>query len=106
MARDRAQVLNSACANARRAPRTLALMKVFLSYNRADAAAAASIATDLEGLGHDIWYDTEISGGQSWWDTILAQIRESDLFILLMTTKSLNSEACPWCTKSYAMARL
>ena len=69
-------------------------MKVFLSYNRADAAAAASIASDLEGLGHDVWYDTEISGGQSWWDAILGQIRASDLFILLMTTKSLNSEAC------------
>jgi TIR domain-containing protein len=69
-------------------------MKVFLSYNRADAVMAKSIADDVESLGHTVWYDREISGGQSWWNAILRQIRESDLFILAMTQKSLNSEAC------------
>ena len=49
-------------------------MKTFLSYSRSDAAVANSVAEDIQQFGHTVWYDQEISGGQSWWNTILNNI--------------------------------
>ncbi len=69
-------------------------MKVFLSYNRADASVAETVADDVHRLGHEAWYDREVAGGQTWWNSILEQIRACDLFLFIMTVKSLESEAC------------
>lgn len=69
-------------------------MKVFLSYSRADAAVAAAAGEDVRQMGHAVWYDREVAGGQSWWNAILRQIRECDLFIFILTPRSLDSQAC------------
>ena len=69
-------------------------MKVFVSYSRADAAVAAAVGEDVRQMGHTIWYDREVAGGQSWWNAILGQIRECDLFIFVLTPHSLDSQAC------------
>jgi len=68
--------------------------KLFISYNRKSAAVAESLVKDIESLGHDVWIDQELSGGQAWWDEILARIRDCDGFLLLMDAQSLNSIAC------------
>ncbi|HVO92687.1 MAG TPA: toll/interleukin-1 receptor domain-containing protein, partial [Terriglobales bacterium] len=78
-------------------------MKVFLSYSRADAAVAATIGEDVRQMGHAVWYDREVTGGQSWWNAILGQIRDCDLFIFVLTPHSLDSQACR-CEYSYASA--
>ena len=41
-------------------------MKVFLSYSRNDAAVAAAAGEDVRQMGHAVWYDREVTGGQSW----------------------------------------
>ncbi len=69
-------------------------MKVFMSYNRADATVAETVAGDLRSLGYTVWYDREVSGGQTWWDAILHEIRECDLLLFIVTVRSLDSEAC------------
>jgi hypothetical protein len=69
-------------------------MKVFLSYSRSDASVAETVADDIRRLGHAVWYDREVSGGQAWWASILQEIRGCDLFTFIMTVKSLESEAC------------
>ena len=69
-------------------------MKVFLSYSRNDAAVAAAVAEDVRQMGHAVWYDREVAGGQSWWNAILGQIRDCDLFIFILTPRSLDSQAC------------
>jgi len=69
-------------------------MRVFLSYSRADAEVAASVAEDVRQMGHTAWFDREVLGGQAWWSTILRQIRECDLYILILTPHSLDSQAC------------
>ena len=69
-------------------------MRVFLSYSRADASVAASVAEDVRQMGHTAWFDREVLGGQAWWSTILQQIRESDLYVLILTPQSLASQAC------------
>jgi hypothetical protein len=69
-------------------------MKVFLSYSRSDASVAGAVAEDVRLMGHTVWYDREVAGGQVWWDAILRQIRECDLFVFILTPKSLESQAC------------
>ncbi|MBZ0319304.1 MAG: TIR domain-containing protein, partial [Anaerolineae bacterium] len=70
--------------------------KVFISYSTRDRVLMERLAHDLEGMGHRVWYDRELQnrGGQSWWDMILEQIRQAELFIFSLTPESLASEPC------------
>ena len=52
------------------------------------------MAEDVRQMGHAVWYDREVAGGQSWWNAILGQIRDCDLFIFILTPRSLDSQAC------------
>ena len=70
------------------------MAKAFVSYSRSTASALDSLVSDLEGLGHDVWADRELTGGQAWWTQILEQIRECELFIFLLSPDSLESVAC------------
>ena len=38
--------------------------------------------------------DQELTGGQAWWDQILARIRASDLFVFVLSSAALYSTAC------------
>ena len=69
-------------------------MNVFVSYARRDRAAVEIIVEDLRRAHHDVWIDEELTGGQSWWDTILAQIRSADLVVLPLSPALLKSRAC------------
>jgi hypothetical protein len=40
------------------------------------------------------WMDERLRGGQRWWDEILAQVRDCDVLILVLTKRSITSEAC------------
>ncbi len=50
--------------------------------------------TDVRALGHVVWLDEELSGGQVWWDEILAKIRECEALLFLVSPSSVESEAC------------
>ncbi len=78
-------------------------MKIFVSYSRETEAVAKAVVADLESLGHDVWFDRELSGGQAWWDQILAAVRRCDLMVFLMHPKSLASVACTG-ERRYAVA--
>ena len=69
-------------------------MKIFISYSRNDKAFVESLHSDLSQLGHDVWMDQRLVGGQDWWDEILRNIRQCDLFVLALSPKSIESEAC------------
>jgi hypothetical protein len=40
------------------------MSKVFVSYNRKSEALARSLADDVEALGHTVWLDQDLTGGQ------------------------------------------
>src|SRR5262249_26457442 len=69
---------------------------IFISYNRKDREAVTQLAADLEELGHDVWFDRELTttGGQKWWANVLEQIRRCDIFLFALTPGSLASDAC------------
>jgi hypothetical protein len=70
------------------------MAKIFLSYSRNDQLPASNLAKDLRDLGHAVWMDQELTGGQAWWDQILANIRACELFVFVLSSASLYSTAC------------
>jgi hypothetical protein len=68
--------------------------QLFVSYSRDDIDAVLTAVGYLDELGHQVWYDRELSGGDPWWSTILEQIRASNAFVYAVSPASLESEAC------------
>jgi hypothetical protein len=69
-------------------------MNVFVSYAREDQLAVQAVHDDLTRLGHGVWFDRDLAGGQAWWDTILASIRSCDVFLIALSPEWLGSRAC------------
>lgn len=70
------------------------LSVVFVSYDRESRSLAEALAEDIRALGHTAWFDEELAGGQLWWDKILETIRACDVFLPVLTRRSLASTAC------------
>lgn len=68
--------------------------KVFVSYGRESMAAAEALASDIRALGHEAWFDQQLTGGQAWWNQILESVRGCDVFVFVLTPNSLRSMAC------------
>lgn len=69
-------------------------MHFFVSYAREDREVAGEVVDGARRLGHDVWIDNALTGGQAWWDTILAEIERCDGFLLIVSEASLESQAC------------
>lgn len=70
------------------------MASIFISYNRDNEPTVKRLAEDIAGLGHSVWLDHELSGGQAWWDQILKMIRSADIFVLALSPQALQSTAC------------
>lgn len=68
--------------------------QLFVSYSRANKAAVDELVRRFPRLGYQGWVDSELHGGQSWWEVILGQIADCDAFVAVVSRDSLNSEAC------------
>ena len=70
------------------------MRKVFVSYSRNNLDAVAQLVKDLHDVGFNAWHDQTLTGGQKWWDSILASIRDCDVYIFALSKESWDSEAC------------
>ena len=70
------------------------MARIFISYSSKSKGLVTSLAQDLELAGHQIWFDHKLTGGQAWWDQILENIRQCDLFIFALTPEALDSYPC------------
>ena len=70
------------------------MTKIFISYNRQSEDITKTLAHNMERLGHTVWFDNALTGGQGWWDQILAKVRDCDIFIFVMDPAALDSIAC------------
>ena len=70
------------------------MSKIFISYNRKSVFMVQCLANDIAALGHEPWYDQDLSGGQAWWEEILKHILDCDIFIYAISPESLHSQAC------------
>ncbi|MBA4099075.1 MAG: hypothetical protein C0484_20210 [Rhodospirillum sp.] len=67
---------------------------IFVSYSRESEAAVRALAQDVEALEHTVWFDHDLSGGKVWWEQILAEIRDCQVFMMALSPDSLRSVAC------------
>jgi hypothetical protein len=67
---------------------------VFVSYARDDRDKIAALMDGLRSFGTSVWLDEALTGGQAWWEAILAEIRGCDVFVQTVSRASLDSEAC------------
>jgi hypothetical protein len=65
--------------------------RVFLSYGHEDIAYAQRLERYLTRAGADVWVDfRSLAPGDVWRGKIVSAIRESDFFLLLLSTRSVD----------------
>jgi formylglycine-generating enzyme required for sulfatase activity len=83
------------------------MARFFISYSRVDEPFTARfvelLRNDLAPAPtHYVWYDRFLTGTQTWWDEILSQIAQADVFIYLLSNESVSS---PYCRAEFEEAR-
>lgn len=68
--------------------------KVFISYTREDQHTIRELHDDLSAIGNNAFFDQELTGGQSWWSTLLRGIRDCDIFMPVVGDAWLESIPC------------
>jgi hypothetical protein len=76
------------------ASREIVVMTVFVSYSSRDEAPVQQLLSAFRLANEQIWWDEELGGGESWWQKILAEIRECEVFVLALSQHSLDSKSC------------
>lgn len=69
-------------------------MALFISYSSQDRPAVDALTTALRHGRHEVWFDQQLGGGDSWWKMILEQIRSCDVFIVALSNNWLQSKPC------------
>lgn len=68
-------------------------VKIFISYARVDAEPVADIHRRLKAAGYEPWIDSEdLLPGVKWKDAIIKAVREADLFLLCISSRSSNRQ--------------
>lgn len=72
------------------------MAKIFISYSRSDREFVEQFVAVLRSrYGDDaIFYDLDIIVGAGWWDNILQEIADCNLFIYLLSDDALGSPYC------------
>ncbi|MGY1681452.1 TIR domain-containing protein [Geodermatophilus sp. SYSU D01176] len=68
--------------------------RLFVSYSRQDGTAVEELVADLQRVHLSVSANRELGGGDPWWQDILRQIRECDVFLFCLSRNSLASKPC------------
>ncbi len=67
--------------------------RAFISYSRVNKEFASKLADDLRKAGYPIWFDLfDIPTGSRWDDEVEKALRESSIFMIILTRASIASE--------------
>jgi WD40 repeat protein len=69
-------------------------MRLFISYAHANRKKVDELEKLLEKAGNEVWFDHELIGGDNWWQRILDQIEQADVFVFALSPQSTGSAAC------------
>lgn len=69
-------------------------MTIFVSYTRADEPLVRALRDDLDRMGHQVWLDHEIHGGELWWREIIRTIQAARVFVFALSQASWKSVPC------------
>lgn len=67
-------------------------MALFISYSSQDRSTVDALTTALRRGQHQVWFDQELGGGESWWNKILEQIRACEVFVVALSSNWLQSK--------------
>ncbi|QIK95813.1 toll/interleukin-1 receptor domain-containing protein [Sphingomonas sp. HDW15A] len=68
------------------------MAKIFLSYAREDSRRAERIASVIEKVGHEVWWDRHIDAGSSFSSAIDTALAEAELVVVLWSKHSVGSD--------------
>jgi hypothetical protein len=74
--------------------RTDMKLKFFISYSRSVKEDVRAVIELLRKTGHEVWWDADIPVIADWWATILDNIEWCDVFIFIVSEKSVQSPYC------------
>lgn len=69
------------------------MARVFISYRREKVEEVTDLAKSIE-LSHHVWFDRLNAESLPWWDTILQQILNCDVFIAVYDPEYESSWYC------------
>jgi formylglycine-generating enzyme required for sulfatase activity len=74
------------------------MARIFISYARKDKPIAEEYVRQLRTVYEhgDVWYDADLHGGKNWWKFILRQVDQCEVFVYLISNRSLQSQYCQW----------
>jgi serine/threonine kinase PknH len=67
-------------------------MALFISYSSQDRLRVDALTTAFRRGQQQVWFDQELGGGDSWWNTILEQIRSCEVFIVALSNNWAQSK--------------
>jgi hypothetical protein len=67
---------------------------VFISYSSRDEGAVRQLVADLRAARMEVWLDEQLWGGDTWWQTILHEIRNCSVLVVALSSHSLQSQPC------------
>jgi hypothetical protein len=69
------------------------MSRLFISYSRQDSKEVDPLARRLETAGHKVWIDrSAIQGGERWQQQIVSGIERADVFLIILSPESVQSE--------------
>ena len=66
--------------------------KVFVSHASGDKAIANKVRRVLRSVSAAVWTDGDLAAGAKWKDELRANLRDSDVFVFIVTPKTFVSE--------------
>jgi hypothetical protein len=70
------------------------VVTLFVSYTREDKVLVRALKDDLERVGRSVWLDHQIHGGERWWQEIIQQIQDAEVFLFALSKDSWRSRPC------------
>jgi membrane peptidoglycan carboxypeptidase len=71
-------------------------MKLFISYAHTDRWQVNQLVELLRQGKHDPWFDKELTSGFEWQQQLGDAIKQSDVFVYILSPESVGSEWCQW----------
>jgi Tol biopolymer transport system component len=74
---------------------------IFISYAHKERPVVEALFKPLARVYQNVWFDRELTGGDVWWERIVKQIEDSDIFLIVLSELWLRSD---WSKREYEQA--
>ncbi len=71
---------------------------IFISYAHKERPFVEALFKPLARVYQNVWYDRELTGGDVWWERIVKQIHDSDIFLIVLSDQWIRSD---WSKREY-----